>query len=199
MAVEFVPAAAQPVTPWKNGGGSTRQVAIEPRDATVAGGFRWRVSIAQVAVDGPFSRFPGIDRSLWLLAGAGMELEVDGRIVRLDRRLQRFDFAGETPISARLLAGPTQDLNVMVARGVPWSAAIVSVRPGESRNLVLTADDQVVLAIDGEVRIGDGLLHPGDALRATTPGRRQVVATASTPAALLVAGFGEAQRPPSGT
>jgi environmental stress-induced protein Ves len=65
--------------PWANGGGSTRQVAIDPPGATLAGAFRWRVSIAQIASDGPFSRLPGIDRAMWLVRGNGVRLDVDGR------------------------------------------------------------------------------------------------------------------------
>ena len=85
----------QRVVPWRNGGGSTRQVAIAPPDGGLGTGFAWRVSVAGVAADGPFSALPGIDRSLWLLRGAGMDLDLDGELVRLDRPLQRLDFAGE--------------------------------------------------------------------------------------------------------
>lgn len=189
MTISVVHAAAQPLTPWKNGGGSTRQVAIDPPDATVATGFRWRVSIARVGVDGPFSLFPGIDRSLWLLSGTGMELDVDGEIVRLDRRLQRFDFAGETAIAARLIDGPTEDLNVMVARGMAWSATIVDVRAGEPRELGLADGDHIVLAIDGQVRVGEHELSPGDALRARTAHGEAIGVHPATAATLLVASF----------
>jgi len=113
---DVLPLAAQPELPWANGGGVTRQVAIDPPGATLASGFRWRVSIAQVAMAGPFSHLPGIDRSLWLLAGDGVVLDVAGRCVELVQPLQRFDFAGETPISCTLRGGPCEDLNVMHAR-----------------------------------------------------------------------------------
>ena len=63
--------------PWKNGGGHTTEIAAEPPGAGTAS-FVWRVSVADIAQDGPFSAFPGIDRTLVLLSGRGMRLG-DGR------------------------------------------------------------------------------------------------------------------------
>lgn len=88
--------------PWKNGGGTTREVCAFPPGATLDG-FDWRLSMATVAKDGPFSAFPGIDRVLIVLAGGGLDLTLpDG-----DRRLmpgQMMSFAGETPVQASLIA-----------------------------------------------------------------------------------------------
>ena len=72
------PATARAM-PWKNGGGSTVELAISPADAGLED-FAWRISTAQVAVDGAFSSFPGIDRSLAVLAGNGVCLQrADGQ------------------------------------------------------------------------------------------------------------------------
>ena len=60
-------------TPWKNGGGTTRQVACWPPGAG-SDDFDWRVSIATIAASGPFSTFPGIDRTIMLLDGPGVHL-----------------------------------------------------------------------------------------------------------------------------
>src|SRR5512147_1621544 len=59
--------------PWKNGGGRTTEIAAAPRGADLAG-FTWRISVAELERDGPFSAFPGVDRTLVLLAGNGMRL-----------------------------------------------------------------------------------------------------------------------------
>ena len=56
--------------PWKNGGGVTREIAAHPPEAGLDG-FDWRLSMADVASDGPFSAFPGIDRTLTVIEGAG--------------------------------------------------------------------------------------------------------------------------------
>ncbi|MEX3963664.1 HutD family protein [Paraburkholderia sp. EG286B] len=118
-------------SPWKNGGGVTREIAAAQAGAMVEGPacasgagagldtFAWRVSIADVAQAGPFSRFEGVDRTLVLLEGAGMVLEEAGAGATtrtLTQPLEIASFAGETPIDARLVAGPTRDFNLMVRR-----------------------------------------------------------------------------------
>ncbi|MGI4858448.1 MAG: HutD/Ves family protein, partial [Janthinobacterium lividum] len=59
---------------WKNGGGTTSEIAVWPRAASFDA-FVWRVSVAEIAQDGAFSDFPGVDRTIVLLSGAGMDLE----------------------------------------------------------------------------------------------------------------------------
>src|SRR3546814_3572601 len=60
-------------TPWKNGGGVTREIAtggsMHPNQA-----WGWRVSLAEVAQDGPFSIFPETDRMIAEIDGGGMDL-----------------------------------------------------------------------------------------------------------------------------
>lgn len=61
---------------WRNGGGLTRTVASQGGD--------WRVSIAEVARDGPYSRFEGIARISVVLRGHGVVLRDEaGRPSRL--------------------------------------------------------------------------------------------------------------------
>lgn len=119
-------------TPWKNGGGVTREIVCQPAPAgpgAVVSDFDWRVSIAHIAQDGPFSAFPGVDRIITLLSGAGVHLHSADAALdhRLDTPLVPFAFAGELPIHARLLAGDCQDFNVMTRRAV-CSAALDVVR-----------------------------------------------------------------------
>lgn len=101
--------------PWKNGGGTTTQLAIFPSDATLDD-FDWRISTACVASDGPFSAFPGIDRSLAVMRGGGLTLTVDGAPVMLDNGADPFIFRGEQHIEAMLKDGPVDDFNVMTRR-----------------------------------------------------------------------------------
>ena len=122
FALEQLPGRA-----WKNGGGSTREIAAHPSGAGIAD-FDWRVSLAEVAQDGPFSAFPGVDRQILLWRGAGLRLR-DGASIDhdLDRPGQPFAFDGEAPVSATLLGGPTWDLNVMTRRG-RWRAEVLTLR-----------------------------------------------------------------------
>lgn len=102
--------------PWKNGGGETIQVAID-ESARGLDDFAWRVSMARVAADGPFSIFSGIDRTLCILEGEGMALSIAGRAaVVLDRASHPFAFPADVPVQATLPGGPIIDLNVMTSR-----------------------------------------------------------------------------------
>ena len=104
------------VSRWKNGGGETAGIAVFPENAGLDD-FDWRISMATVASDGPFSAFPGIDRTLSVLQGEGIVLEVDGRETELTPGSTPFSFAADATSSARLLGGTIIDLNVMTRRG----------------------------------------------------------------------------------
>ncbi len=103
--------------PWKNGGGETVEIAVSPEGAGLAD-FDWRVSMATVATDGPFSVFPGIDRTLSILDGEGMTLFIEGRAPeRLTQPSEPLSFPADAPTSATLIDGTITDLNVMTRRG----------------------------------------------------------------------------------
>jgi len=103
------------LVPWKNGGGTTLELAVDPPGATLETGFRWRLSSAEVASSGPFSSFPGIERWLLLLEGEGFDLDFGSRgQVRLTEPLATIRFSGDWPVTASLVGGPCTDFNVMV-------------------------------------------------------------------------------------
>lgn len=93
--------------PWRNGGGVTTELFVSPD----AGRFSYRVSIADVASDGPFSRFEGYDRHIVLVAGRGMKLNEH----RLEP-LVPFAFSGDDDITGTLEDGPVRDFNLIVDR-----------------------------------------------------------------------------------
>ncbi|MEU8624119.1 HutD family protein [Streptomyces sp. NPDC048669] len=113
-AFRILRAAGRVPAPWKNGGGVTREIAASPGAA--AGAFDWRVSLADVTGDGPFSVFPGVDRTLTVVEGAGMDLMVDGEHHIVDEPYWPHDFPGDVETGGRLLAGPVVNLNVMYRR-----------------------------------------------------------------------------------
>lgn len=101
--------------PWKNGGGTTAEIAIGPPGASLDA-FDWRISMARVASDGPFSSFPGIDRTLAIIDGAALRLSVDGQAVELTTQSTPYSFPGEAAVHATRTAGDVIDLNVMSRR-----------------------------------------------------------------------------------
>lgn len=103
---------------WKNGRGETVEIAVFPPEAGL-GDFGWRVSMAAVVEDGAFSLFPGVDRTLAVLTGEGVDLDVaDVGARRVTADGEPLAFAADAPTRARLVGGPITDLNVMTRRGV---------------------------------------------------------------------------------
>ena len=103
--------------PWKNGGGETREIAVSPTGAALDE-LDWRISLATVASDGPFSAFNGITRTLSVIHGAGIQLKIgDEAPVALLSTSNPYTFDGEAPAGAALIDGPIVDLNVMTKRG----------------------------------------------------------------------------------
>jgi uncharacterized protein len=95
-------------SPWKNGGGVTHEIAR----AEEGGRWLWRLSVAEVAADGPFSRFDGLARILTVIEGAGIDLVTPGGVLPA-RPLCPLAFHGETPVEGKLRSGPIRDLNVI--------------------------------------------------------------------------------------
>lgn len=109
-------AADRTAIPWKNGGGVTRDVLISPL-GTLLDAFDWRISIAEIVSNGPFSSFPGIDRKLAVLDGK-VALTVEGHApVILDAHSPLLDFPGEAAVEGHPIDGPSTVLNVMTWRG----------------------------------------------------------------------------------
>lgn len=113
-------------TPWRNGGGSTRELVawpcVSPSILLSAGPgiqtWRWRASVADVAQSGPFSDFTGVQRWFAVLKGEGVCLTVDGRMHMLSKSDQPLAFDGAAPTDCELLGGTTQDFNLMVQDGI---------------------------------------------------------------------------------
>ncbi|CCA60716.1 Conserved hypothetical protein [Streptomyces venezuelae ATCC 10712] len=108
---------------WLNGGGATREIASQPE----TGEFGWRASIADIDRDGAFSVFPGVDRTLTLVAGNGVLLTSPGAFERLPAREgEPVAFSGDLDLSAELLDGACRVFNIMVRRG-RWTGRVARV------------------------------------------------------------------------
>jgi environmental stress-induced protein Ves len=116
VAIRYLPAKDRQPMPWKNGGGVTREVAIWPPGADLAN-FDWRISMATIDAQGPFSPFPGVDRMLTVLSGhLALQFE-NGESVVLDDASEPFAFPGEAFCEGVPRQHAVVDLNVMVRRG----------------------------------------------------------------------------------
>lgn len=175
-------AADRPASRWLNGGGVTREIAAGPSGAGL-GDFAWRVSLADVEQGGPFSSFPGVDRTIMVVDGPGMELTVDGVAHTVADPYEPFVFSGDAVTDCRLLDGPIVDFNVMTRRAVA-TADVRVVREGFTvapRNGAVT----LVIALTGAVTVDESgatldrfdaaVLSEGDAATVHVDGAAAVV------------------------
>ncbi|MEU1126263.1 HutD family protein [Streptomyces sp. NPDC005899] len=181
MTPRVLRAADREATFWRNGGGVTREIAAS---GAAGGAFDWRVSLADVTADGPFSSFPGIDRTLTVVEGEGMDLLVDGEHHIVDEPLWPHDFPGDRETYGHLLHGPVVNLNVMYRRDrVPASTAVVR---GTVRLIPPRGGTVVAVALeDGAVLEGP---VPGETFGGGTSlrlRRYDAVLAAGTPAGVL--------------
>ncbi len=151
--------------PWKNGGGVTTEIW---KAGAADGEMLWRLSIADVASDGPFSAFPGIDRWIMVVEGKGMELSISGLGTRrIERLFEPLAFSGDAATECRLIAGPIRDFNLMVARRhAQGDLQVLGLAAGETRSL-----DRNIAALhvlDGAVELQGTLLAVGDSWIAET-------------------------------
>jgi environmental stress-induced protein Ves len=116
MSWHIVHVADVAPTPWKNGGGTTRELVAWPNAAD----WVWRLSVAEVARSGPFSTFDGVQRWFAVLAGAGVRLHLQApggaQTHDLTATSAPLCFDGAVPTHCDLLNGPTQDFNLMLRR-----------------------------------------------------------------------------------
>ncbi|MDG1581610.1 HutD family protein [Pseudomonas sp. GOM6] len=166
MTAHLIDLEQLPTTPWKNGGGSTRQLAIAPPDAGLDDS-AWRISCARVASTGPFSLFPGIQRSLALLEGNLLLQRANGE-TRMQACGEALDFSGEEVIDATPLDGAVLDLNLMSRRD-DWQQSLHHLHLHGERLLNEEAEVRLLLCNAGAllVRLDSGrefALRPRQAL-----------------------------------
>ena len=124
-------------TPWRNGGGTTRELVAWPDSEA----WQWRTSVAEVVQAGPFSSFVGVQRSFAVLQGDGVCLTIDGNTHNLTVHDPPLEFDGSSIASCKLLGGATQDFNLMVQGSA--SARMLRVVGGHE----MTTDAPKIIAV----------------------------------------------------
>lgn len=151
--------------PWKNGGGTTTEIFVSPENAGLAGQpFDWRVSIADVASDGPFSAFPGYDRHIMAIEGRGMVLEggPEGPM-DLTRPFKPHGFSGDWNIKGRLVSGPVRDFNLMARRDL-YESRLEMREAASDLRLDAASSTLLIHLFDGEFTAAGHLLAAGETL-----------------------------------
>jgi len=153
----MVPASGRVWKPWKNGGGEMADVVVSPAGAGLEE-FKWRIAIAKIEKDGPFSNFPGIDRTFMVVGGKGVTLMVEGmEPARLTHKSMPFLFPGDKPTSAKLIDGPAHALNVMARRDTTRTRVGLADSPaqfvvgGEALAVLVWARGRADVKMDDEI------------------------------------------------
>jgi environmental stress-induced protein Ves len=97
--------------PWKNGKGTTVEIFLKHPQATQSSldGFDWRVSSAAVAESGPFSFFPGYERSIAALNDS-LAIEVNGPVMRIEKETEDVgSTGGDTYATKRVIINKFSD------------------------------------------------------------------------------------------
>lgn len=167
--MRHLPATGYEEQPWANGGGVTREIARASSGDDPRVPFDWRLSLAQVTRTGPFSSFPGVDRTLTVLEGTGLVLAVAGQEARAVLPQQPCAFPGDVATDAALIEGSVSDLNVMtrraafrhrvdIARGpraIEGPGAIFALEPTSVAGISLSRLDSLILDPGDSVITGD--------------------------------------------
>lgn len=172
--ISLLAAAGRPTQAWRNGGGTTSEVAVYPPGSGYDD-FDWRLSLADIRASGPFSPFHGVDRLLAVTHGT-LRLAVAGEApVLLAEHDEPRAFSGDTAVHADPCGdAPVKDCNLMVRRAfgkgwMCWVAGRASLAPercaGSTRLLLAPRG--------GAVRCGGERvdLTSGDAAAIGYPGR----------------------------
>lgn len=152
---------------WRNGGGITREIAgSDSRPEN----FAWRLSLADVEQPGPFSRFPGTDRTLTVIEGDVMLLDIDGKEHTVQRG-RPFHFSGDAAATATLPAGPIRALNVITHRDAVIADVVVQELSDHAAHQVVPHSFGVLLSGHAIVRtdVTTSELHVYDTVRGTVP------------------------------
>lgn len=145
-------------TPWKNGGGITHEAVRVP---AAGDPFRWRVSVAEVGVSGPFSDFSGYHRHMLLLRGAGVRLEFGNGRFGLLRDIGDFvEFDGSLPTHCELIDGQCVDLNLIVSKTLGTPRVRVADLHSPLRQQAPVGELCVICAVSGRTRIATAGADP---------------------------------------
>lgn len=132
--------------PWKNGGGTTLDIADACRPGADPAGWEgmiWRLGRTGIVAPGPFSDLTGYERLQAVVVGSGLVLDgADGEIdLRQPFRPVRYD--GGIPLASRLENGPVEVVNLIADRSL---CAIDLVVPVVGEDIVLSGGAHILYA-----------------------------------------------------
>ena len=146
-------------TPWKNGGGTTIDIADAFCEGATHGDWHemiWRFGRTTISVPGPFSDLSGFDRMQVVVAGCGLVLHTANSEIDLRLPFRPVRFSGGTPIVSGLEAGPVEVVNLIsdsrltsIDLRVPQSGGMLKLPAGI--HILYAASGECTFALDAAV------------------------------------------------
>lgn len=155
MTLQHIPFEQFNAKPWKNGLGTTYDIAMLPLGADHAS-FDLRFALSPIVEDNVFSAFPGVERVITPIEGEQLSLVFDDTESQLSLyQSLRFDSA-LTPMG-RPLSGPIKVINVMAKRH-SWNFISCDVTDQDEYD-IQSGELLFVFALEGcQVKSGDEVL-----------------------------------------
>ncbi len=145
---------------WKNGAGVTHEAIRVPPDA---GRYLWRVSVAEIAVSGPFSDFTGYRRHMVLLQGDGLRLRfANGGHADLRQPGDLAEFDGALQTDCELAGGACIDLNLLTARSIAAVDARVERLSAPLTLRCAAGESMALVCVRGSMAIEGAGLEPAE-------------------------------------
>ncbi|GGE89577.1 HutD family protein [Stappia taiwanensis] len=171
--LRIIPAEALRPVAWVNGGGITREIAAD----SDAAGVLWRLSLADVDREGPFSEFPAMSRTLTVVAGDGMALEAPEETLQA-KPLAPVTFSGTLPIMGRLPNGPVRNFNLIYRESTIEARVALQRGPLERAYPARAGIQRMIHVTTGTARL-DGKAVPAGATALFRSGRLELEAGAA--------------------
>ena len=163
--------------PWKNGLGVQYEITC---DGSLPDDWTWRLSIADITQNVPFSSFPGVTREFCVADGNGVVLNVNG----VDHRCEPGSittFRGDDVVFATLINGPMRALNLMVRDGaksrslrlgtvgqsIDFCSVVIALGSTSTSNLVVNSDQVSLQKLDALIFDSPTTLQVTDGVVAT--------------------------------
>lgn len=159
---------------WRNGRGVSWDIASDQPFG--AAQFGWRLALAEIAADEPFSHYESVDRVFTLLEGPGIDLEfAGGKKLAVHERHVPHAFACDVPTTCTLVGDRALVLNLFTARGVWQSDVVVLDVEGSTE---LPRGTTLLFVLEGTITCNGTAMARGNAAQIT--GEQACVAQASS-------------------
>jgi uncharacterized protein len=126
----------------------------------------WRVSVAEIEHDGPFSTLTGVYRTIALILGNGFRLTVGEQpAVTVETSYTPLDFSGDESTVCALSDGRVQEFNVMVRRTCTRPRAQILDVVDVDLDEIELGEIKLVIVVAGDLRFGSNTRSRLDAIR----------------------------------